>query len=228
MATAPIALATEAAMSIDPIRHLVVLAHPRQGSFNHEIAKTYCEAVRECGQEPILRDLYANRFDPILETIPEAPELAVLYDLTEARRCDALVFVYPIWFGLPPAMFKGFVERVLGAGFMPDREHPRAEDRFLDGRHMLSFTTSASTNAWLGEAGQTNALREAFDHYLEKVFNLASTEHVHIDAVVEGLNANYAAEQLERVREAARTMCATLLSAAHRAETRAIIGGAAD
>ena len=215
-------------MSIDPIRHLVVLAHPRHDSFNHEIARTYCEAVRECGQEPILRDLYANRFDPILETIPEAPELAVLYDLTEARRCDALVFVYPIWFGLPPAMIKGYVDRVLGAGFKPDREHPRADDRFLAGRHMLSFTTSASTNAWLGEAGQTHALREAFDNYLEKVFNLASTEHVHIDAVVEGLNANYAAEQLERVREAARTMCATLLSAAHRAETRAIVGGSAD
>lgn len=206
-------------MSIAPIRHLVVLAHPRRNSFNHQIAQTYCDTVRACGQEAMLRDLYANRFDPILDAVPEAPELSVLYDLTEARRCDAIVFVYPIWFGLPPAMIKGYVDRVLGAGFTPSREHPRADDRFLAGRHMLSFTTSASTSAWLAEAGQAIALREAFDVYLEKIFNLAGTQHVHIDAVVEDLNAAYAAEQLERVRHAARSMCATLLSAARRAET---------
>jgi NAD(P)H dehydrogenase (quinone) len=215
-------------MSIEPIRHLVVLAHPRHGSFNHQIAQAYCETVRACGQEPFLRDLYANRFDPILETIPEPPELAVLYDLTEARRCDALVFVYPIWFGLPPAMIKGYVDRVLGAGFAPDSQHPRADDRFLAGRHMLSFTTSASTNAWLAEVGQTIALREAFDRYLATIFGLAATEHVHIDAIVEGLNAAYAEEQLERVRQAAREMCATLLSGAHRKEAVAAVAHAAE
>ena len=215
-------------MSNDPIRHLVVLAHPRAGSFNHQVANAYCETVRECGQEAVLRDLYANRFDPILETIPEAPELAVLYDLTEARRCDALVFVYPIWFGLPPAMIKGYVDRVLGAGFKPTREHPRADGRFLGGRHMLSFSTSASTSAWFAEVGQARALPEAFDRYLATVFGLADTEHVHIDAIVEGLNAAYAAEQLERVRETARKTCAALLSKSHRAKAIAAVADAKD
>jgi NAD(P)H dehydrogenase (quinone) len=215
-------------MSNDPIRHLVVLAHPQGGSFNHQIANAYCETVRECGQEAYLRDLYANRFDPVLETIPEAPELAILYDLTEARRCDALVFVYPIWFGLPPAMIKGYVDRVLGAGFKPSREHPRADDRFLGGRHMLSFSTSASTAAWFAEVGQKMALPEAFDRYLATVFGLADTEHVHIDAIVQDLNAAYAAEQLERVRQSARKMCATLLSKSHRLEAMAAIERAKD
>jgi len=213
-------------MSNDPIRHLVVLAHPRAGSFNHQVAEAYCETVRECGQQAFLRDLYANRFDPILEAIPEAPELAVLYDLTEARRCDALVFVYPIWFGLPPAMIKGYVDRVLGAGFRPDREHPRADDRFLAGKHMLSFSTSASTRAWFAEVGQAIALPDAFDRYLATVFGLADTEHVHIDAIVEDLNAAYAAEQLERVRQTARKMCAKLLSESHRGKALAAVARA--
>ena len=213
-------------MSNDPIRHLVVLAHPRRDSFNHQIAEAYCAAVRECGQEPVLRDLYANRFDPILETIPEAPELSVLYDLTEARRCDALVFVYPIWFGMPPAMIKGYVDRVMGAGFKPGHDHLRADDRFLAGRHMLSFSTSASSRAWLAEVGQDLALREAFDRYLGSVFGLASTDHVHFDSIVEGLSPAYAAEILERVRQSARTMCATLLSASHRGKARAAVAHA--
>lgn len=210
-------------MSIDPIRHLVVLAHPNQGSFNHQIAAAYCETVRECGQEAFLRDLYAIRFDPILETIPEAPELAVLYDLTEIRRCEALVFIYPVWFGLPPAMIKGYVDRVLGAGFKPSHDHVRADDRFLAGRHMLGFSTSASTNAWWAEVGQAVALPEAFDRYLGTIFGLAETQHVHIDAIVEGLNADYAAEQLERVRQTARAMCAKLLGAARHAEAAAAV-----
>lgn len=210
-------------MSNDPIRHLVVLAHPRVGSFNHQIAQAYCDEVRACGQEPYLRDLYANRFDPVLDTIPEAPELAILYDLTEARRCDALVFVYPIWFGLPPAMIKGYVDRVLGAGFRPSADHPRADDRFLGGRHMLSFSTSASTHAWLAEVGQAIALQEAFDRYIGTVFGLAETEHVHIDSVVEDLSPAYAEEQLSRVRETARKTCATLLSRAHRSAATAAV-----
>lgn len=205
-------------MAIDPIRHLVVLAHPRRGSFNHQIAQAYCDAVEACGQRAFLRDLYLNRFDPVLEYLGEAPELEVVYDLTEIRYCDVVVFVYPIWFGGPPAMIKGYVDRVLGAGFKPSHDHAQAHNPFLKGRHMISFSTSASTEAWLGEQGQLTALRESFDRYLGTIFQLAATEHVHIDAVVEGLSEQYAAEQLERVRQAARNTCATVLRAAHRAE----------
>jgi NAD(P)H dehydrogenase (quinone) len=212
-------------MAIDPIRHLVVLAHPRRGSFNHQIAQAYCDTVEACGQRPFLRDLYLNRFDPVLEYLGEAPELEVVYDLTEIRRCDVVVFIYPIWFGGPPAMIKGYVDRVLGAGFKPSHDHAQAHNPFLKGRHMISFSTSASTQAWLGEQGQLTALREGFDQYLGTIFQLAATEHVHIDAVVEGLSEHYAAEQLERVREAARTMCATVLDAAHRAEMARLAKG---
>ncbi|MES2097167.1 MAG: NAD(P)H-dependent oxidoreductase [Pseudomonadota bacterium] len=206
-------------MSIEPIRHLVVLAHPRRGSFNHQIADAYCEAVQSCGQVAYLRDLYANRFDPILEIIPEAPDLGILDDVASVRNCDILTFVYPIWFGLPPAMIKGYVDRVLGAGFKPTSEQPRGDGRFLGGKRLLSFTTSASTSAWLGEQGQLTTLRDGFDNYLATVFDLASTDHVHIDSIVDDLDPIYAKEQLERVRETARKTCAELLNTARRAET---------
>ncbi|AOH83161.1 hypothetical protein AWL63_03395 [Sphingomonas panacis] len=211
-------------MTIEPIRHLVVLCHPRSDSFNHQIAATYCETVRACGQVACLRDLYAVRFDPILEYIGEGPQLATLDDLREIRRCDVLTFIYPIWFGLPPAMIKGYVDRVLGGGFKPDRDHPRVAKPLLAGVHMLGITTSASTDAWLAEQGQLIALREGFDHYLGTIFQMASTRHLHIDAVVEGLDKLYAEQQLERVREAATEICAKALHAAHRKEVSRILG----
>ncbi|RYD24610.1 MAG: flavodoxin family protein, partial [Lysobacteraceae bacterium] len=42
-----------------PLRHVVILGHPAENSFNHAIADQYCTAVRACGQEAVLRDLYA-------------------------------------------------------------------------------------------------------------------------------------------------------------------------
>ena len=203
-------------MTTETIRHLVILSHPVQGSFNHQIADTYCDTVREVGQEVVLRDLYAQRFDPVLEYVGQVPELRSLDDFLEVRRCDVLTFVYPIWFGLPPAMIKGYVDRVLGAGFQPTKEQLRADSPFLKGKRMLSITTSASTEAWLAEQGQLISLREGFDKYLATIFGLARAERVHIDSVVPEMNSFYAQEQLERVREAARAMCADALNAVRR------------
>ncbi len=205
-------------MTIKPIQHLVVLCHPQRTSFNHQIADTYCETVRDIGQDVVLRDLYALRFDPVLEYVGQLPELRMLDDEADIRTCDILTFIYPIWFGLPPAMIKGYVDRVLGAGFQPTREKLRADSPFLKGKRMLSITTSASTEAWLAEQGQLISLREGFDNYLSTIFGLESAERVHIDSIVPGLNTFYADEQLERVREAARAICSDALNAAHRKE----------
>lgn len=209
-------------MSIDAIRHLVVLSHPMHGSFNHQIAETYRETARECGQDVLLRDLYALRFDPILEYVGQLPELQMLDDVEAIRNCDVLTFIYPIWFGLPPAMIKGYVDRVLGAGFQPTADHLRADSPFLAGKRMLSITTSASSDVWLAEQGQLSALRDGFDHYLATIFGLASAERVHLDSIVPNLNARYAEEQLERLREATRAICADALNDAHRRGEEAV------
>lgn len=205
-------------MSIDAIRHLVVLSHPMRDSFNHQIAKTYCETARECGQIVMLRDLYAIRFDPVLEYVGQLPDLQMLDDVAAIQTCDVLTFIYPIWFGLPPAMIKGYVDRVLGAGFQPRPDQPRADSPFLAGKRMLNISTSASSAVWMAEQGQLSALRDGFDHYLATIFGLASAEHIHIDSVMPNMSSGYAEEQLERVREATRAMCADALNVAHRKE----------
>jgi len=149
-------------MTTETIRHLVILSHPVQGSFNHQIADTYCDTVREVGQEVVLRDLYAQRFDPVLEYVGQVPELRSLDDFLEVRRCDVLTFVYPIWFGLPPAMIKGYVDRVLGAGFQPTKEQLRADSPFLKGKRMLSITTSARPRrGWPSRASSSRCARDS-------------------------------------------------------------------
>lgn len=102
--------AAEAAADPDRIRHLVVVGHPASDSFNHAIARAYCEAVEDCGQIAILRDLYALVFDPLLKASerPGRPGFELSQDVRDelelVRACRVVTLVYPIWFGMPPAV----------------------------------------------------------------------------------------------------------------------------
>lgn len=101
---------------------LLVLTHPRPGSFNHGIAETVINTLNDAGHQVVYRDLYEEKFDPVL---PE-PELTAKEEelppeiqaaMQEVREADGLVFVHPNWWGGPPAMLRGWIDRVIRAGF---------------------------------------------------------------------------------------------------------------
>lgn len=99
---------------------LVVLAHPKPGSFNHALARSVCEALRNGGRAVTFHDLYAERFDPVLpsEEIPRHAKLPadVRGFCDELARAEGIVIVHPNWWGQPPAILKGWVDRVFRAG----------------------------------------------------------------------------------------------------------------
>lgn len=98
----------------------VILAHPGPGSFNHAIAGTVQETLAGNGHTVAFHDLYAERFDPVLP-YAEIPRDAPL-DPVIARHCreiaeaDGIVIVHPNWWGQPPAILKGWIDRVIRPG----------------------------------------------------------------------------------------------------------------
>jgi NAD(P)H dehydrogenase (quinone) len=216
----------------DRIRHLVVLGHPAARSFNRSVALAYCEAVHDCGQEPVVRDLYAMGFDPLLKaeerpgTARFAPAPDVEQELELLRGAAAITLIYPIWFGMPPAIVKGYVDRVLGAGFVARALKQGTPHPLLHGKRLAQFTTSASTRPWLEERGQWSGMRAAFDTYLATIFGLTKGEHVHFDAIVDPLSPAYAEECLGQVRERTRVLCSELLNEWHRERQRRTPSGA--
>ncbi|RJQ31720.1 MAG: flavodoxin family protein [Actinobacteria bacterium] len=101
-------------------RVLVILGHPNKDSFNGDIARAYAEGAKEGGAEVKLLYLDDLEFDPILhkgyETIQQLePNLLLAQD--DIRWCDHLVWVYPTWWGSPPALMKGFIERAFHPSF---------------------------------------------------------------------------------------------------------------
>ncbi|WP_213981331.1 NAD(P)H-dependent oxidoreductase [Sphingomonas sp. dw_22] len=210
----------------ETIRHVVVLGHPAEHSFNHTIAETYCQTVRECGQEAVLRDLYAIGFDPLLKDAERpgkpgftpAPDVAAELDLL--RDASVVTLVYPIWFGMPPAIIKGYVDRVLGSGVAPHDIQTGATQSLLHGKHLRLLTSSASTRPWLEEQGQWVSLRQAFDTYLSTIFSVRSHDHVHFDAIVEGTRDRLVEECRMVVHEKTREWSALVLSEHRRPASR--------
>jgi NAD(P)H dehydrogenase (quinone) len=98
----------------------VVLAHPDPGSFNHAIAEVAAHALRSAGHEVRFHDLYRERFDPLLPAaeIPRdaalPPEIA--RHCAEIAEADGIIIVHPNWWGLPPAIMTGWIDRVIRPG----------------------------------------------------------------------------------------------------------------
>ncbi|MCP8891623.1 NAD(P)H-dependent oxidoreductase [Sphingomonas faeni] len=204
-----------------PLRHVVVLGHPATHSFNRAIAERYCEVVRDCGQEVVLRDLYALDFDPRLhaDRLPGLPTDHLSGDVSRElgllHGADVIVFIYPLWFGMPPAIIKGYVDRVLGEALTPRDIKNHIPDAILNRKRFATFSTSATTRAWLEEQGQWQSLHQAFDAYLLSIFGMRDGGHTHFDAIVDPLDPLYAAETLFAVGEKARVLCSTALAERH-------------
>ncbi len=98
----------------------VILGHPQPGSFNHAIAETAARALRERGHTVWFHDLYAEGFDPILPyaEIPRGAALPpdIQQHCDEIAAADGIVIVHPNWWGQPPAILKGWVDRVIRPG----------------------------------------------------------------------------------------------------------------
>ena len=106
----------------------IILAHPNPGSFNHAIASTAAETLGRDGHQVVLHDLCQEQFPPLLsaaELRKDAKlEPVVARHCQEIAGADGIIIVHPNWWGMPPAILKGWIDRVL---------RPEVAYRFVEG-----------------------------------------------------------------------------------------------
>lgn len=99
---------------------LIILAHPKKNSFNHAIANTCKKRLRENGHSVILHDLHQENFDPILlsEEFPKTAKIkeTIHNHCNNLVNADGIIIVHPNWWGQPPAILKGWIDRVIRPG----------------------------------------------------------------------------------------------------------------
>lgn len=118
---------------------LIVHAHPEPKSFCSAMCHATVQTLREQGHEVRVSDLYADGFNPVASAAdfgarknPDylvyaleqrhgyeggtlAPDIQAEVD--KLAWCDLLILNFPIYWCAPPAIMKGWFDRVLLSGF---------------------------------------------------------------------------------------------------------------
>ena len=125
---------------------LIVVSHHRADSLTVHIGDVVAARLEEAGYEVDLLDLRAEGFDPRM-TVADQPDWddreKVYSPETQAHMArmlaaDVIIPVFPVYWNSPPALLKGWIDRVWNYGFAYGRSQPK-----LAGKRML----------WLGLAG---------------------------------------------------------------------------
>jgi NAD(P)H dehydrogenase (quinone) len=99
---------------------LIILGHPDKTSFNHAIASSCIEKLKENEHEVKFHDLYAENFDPVIakDEIPKNGPIdnIIKSHCEDLKSCDGIIIIHPNWWGQPPAIIKGWIDRVFRPG----------------------------------------------------------------------------------------------------------------
>lgn len=200
----------------------VILAHPKSTSFCASMARACVDSLTAHGHAVILRDLYAMDFDPRLraEELPATSGFRAAPDVVRERELlaevELLVFVYPFWFNAPPAILKGYVDRVFGLRFGYAADFGGTTP-LLVGRQLLSFSTSGAPDHWVNSSGALNTLMAAFDLHVAALCGLEVADHVHFGGVHSMLAEEAADDMLAQVRTRMLAVAGTTAPIAARA-----------
>lgn len=138
---------------------LIILGHPNKNSFNHAIANKCKEKLVENGHSVIFHDLHEERFDPVItsEEIPKDGKIEkmVQQHCIDLIQAEAIIIVHPNWWGQPPAILKGWIDRIIRPGIAYEfKEGDNGEGvpkGLLKAKLAIVFNTS-----------DTNSQREAY------------------------------------------------------------------
>ncbi|CTQ52276.1 General stress protein 14 [Roseibium album] len=183
---------------------LIVLAHPSPTSFNHSWAQATEHACRSLNQTVLWSDLNSLDFDPVekashysktdlvepydvLKTQESASNSGalprdIIDELVKLQQADRVVFHFPIWWFAPPAILKGWCERVLANGELHDTDNRFDTGKCSGKSALLCVTTGskATESTFNGKEGDIQMLLWPFAYTLRYLgFSVLKPKIIH-------------------------------------------------
>lgn len=129
---------------------LVILSHPDKSSLNHAIANTACEQLKSNNHQVTFHDLYREEFDSILPSKELLRDASLTPEIqkhcNEIATADGIIIIHPNWWGQPPAILKGWIDRVIRPGvayeFVENDSGEGVPNGLLVAKSALVFNTS--------------------------------------------------------------------------------------
>ena len=131
------------------MKMLIIYTHPNHNSLNYEFLQ---RVIKGSSENPTITDvqvldLYEEGFNPIL-VFNEEKRRRDMYrapDLEQYRNqiswADKIVFVYPIWWGRPPAMLLGYIDQLFSANFAYKDKGGLLPEGLLKGKSVVCVST---------------------------------------------------------------------------------------
>ncbi|WP_198374281.1 NAD(P)H-dependent oxidoreductase [Neoroseomonas rubea] len=130
------------------MRVLVLFAHPLADSFHAALHAAALGGLARAGHEIDDCDLYAEGFDPVLSAEerrnyhdPALNSRLVAPWVERVQKAEAIVCVFPTWCFGPPAILKGFFDRVFLPGVSFRLENGVAKPALTNIRRIAGIVT---------------------------------------------------------------------------------------
>ncbi|NIK79183.1 NAD(P)H dehydrogenase (quinone) [Paenibacillus castaneae] len=131
------------------MKTLVIYTHPNHQSLNYAFLQKVIQGISENPNAADIRvvDLYEEKFNPVLvfneqkrrRDMHADPQLAKYRE--QMTWADKIVFVYPIWWGRPPAMLMGFIDQMFASGFAYRDNGGLLPEGLLKGKSVVCIST---------------------------------------------------------------------------------------
>lgn len=166
----------------DAMHALIVYAHHEPTSFNAAMKNVAVKTLEAADWTVVVSDLYAEgfnaaaspddytqrsgsaRFGYLHEQKHAAAARAYVPDILREQdrvaAADLILFQYPLWWYAPPAVVKGWADRVLTNGFAYTDERLFADGLLKGKRGMLCITTGGTPEELAADSATTGTLEE--------------------------------------------------------------------
>jgi len=125
---------------------------PHHRSFLAALLKAVMTRLKQAGDTIDLMDLHADHFNPVMSAadlinwrrdLPTDPQVADYQQRLLAA--DRIIFMFPVWWEVMPAMTKGFLDKVYAKGQLYDPKSMRTK---FSKQPKIEIITTMSTPNW--------------------------------------------------------------------------------
>ena len=183
---------------------LVIAGHADSTSFSNALALAYERGASRAGAETERLELAQLQFDLVLREAarggqPLEPDLVAAQ--AAIRAADHVAWFFPTWWAGPPALVKGFIDRVFLPGYAFRYERGRALHHKLLGGRSARLFTSMDAPWWWYALFYRRALHASFINATLRFVGFAPIHH----STLYGLKNASAARREELLHKAEKT-----------------------
>ncbi|HEY1869510.1 MAG TPA: NAD(P)H-dependent oxidoreductase [Chitinophagaceae bacterium] len=154
---------------------VIVFNHPYEGSYCNAILQSVTAGLKKAGHETDIIHLDNDNFDPVMRAKDLAAFVKAKYDAVNSYECldekvldykqrlecaEYLIFIFPIWWELMPALTKGFIDKVIFPGVAYEYGKTRMISR-MKSLKGLNIITTMNTPSFLYRLMFGNAIKNA-------------------------------------------------------------------